>query len=250
MMRAKTSRAHVFFVHELELTVTAYVTDMQWSPCGTWLVLCGEGGCIKTWRLGDSTFKTLDWSHVTHDHGYNMIVTQTVPCSQFECLSWNATGSKIALGSESGEVIVVCFNGRSGLVDTVLKHKLTKVSAMHWCGLNLAGDHLGSSSEQTQDQNLSVYFKNGDISLVKFPQLKGKHSPSVISRQTQVCNGCSTWNSTSTLWAILGYDQGDVAKPVAQVLNCKAECVMVLRQAFPAQQVCKLSCVCIIFTFL
>ena len=92
-----TSRAKTLD-YKLDIKTSILVTDMQWSPCGYYLLLCGREGHVQSFSTVNRI--NLFSIQVETTRSDNMKVELT-------CCAWNRPGTRVALGTENGEVVII-----------------------------------------------------------------------------------------------------------------------------------------------
>lgn len=210
------NRANVL-AYELDIKTSLLVTDMQWSPCGYYLFLCGREGHVQL-------FSAIN--------GMNLFSIQVEATNsnnkkaQFTRCSWNKPGTRVALGTENGEVVIIdpSDNGRS--ISTISMHKGIPVESLEWYGpITTCKKRTGVSYET---QSLSAYLRNGDVML-----FKSLVSPDVNCSRTNVIDGLAVWNSSCTLLAVVGYKKPNRC-PIVRFLNSDGYILFTLKGGFPS----------------
>ena len=210
------NRANVL-AYELDIKTSLLVTDMQWSPCGYYLFLCGREGHVQS-------FSTIN--------GINLFSIQVEATNsdnkkaEFTCCAWNRPATRVALGTENGEVVIIdpSDNGRS--ISTISMHKGIPVQSLEWYGpITTCKKRSGGLY---QSQSLSAYLKNGDVMLFK----SLTHADVNCSR-TLVVDGAAVWNSSSSLLAVIGYKKTNRC-PIARFLNNQGYILFTLLNGLPS----------------
>ena len=209
------NRANVL-AYELSIKTSLLFTDIQWSPCGYYIFLCGREGHVQS------------FSTVT---GLNLFSIQVEATrsgnkkAEFTCCAWNRPGTRVALGTENGEVVIIdpSDNGRS--VSTICMHKGISVQSLEWYGPVTMCKRNGVPYES---QCLSAYLKNGDVMF--FESLF--HSD-VHCNKTGVVDGTAVWNSGFSLMAVIGYKKSN-RRPIAKFLNNRGYAVFTLKDGLPS----------------
>jgi WD40 repeat protein len=210
------NRANVL-AYELDIKTSLLVTDMQWSPCGYYLFLCGREGHVQS-------FSSIN--------GLNLFSIQVEATNsnnkkaEFTCCAWNQPATRVALGTENGEVVIIdpSDNGRS--ISTICMHKGIPVQSLEWYGPVITCKKRGGVPYKSQ--YLSAYLKNGDVML--FESLF--HSD-VNCNRTGVVDGAAVWNSSFSLMAVIGYKKSNRC-PIAKFLNNQGYVIFTLRDGLPS----------------
>ena len=165
---------------------------MQWSKCGYYIGICGEEGHIQV-------FSGLN--------GVNIFAVQVIAATvfsfqaQFLCLSWNKQGTRIALGTERGEVMDVdpAVNGQ--FISTMMVRENTPVLHIQYFGpIQEVEINTPDGVKQLSTQSLSLYLADGEVAI--FPNLTTTHCMCV---HTRIINGQAAWNVAETVLTIVGY---------------------------------------------
>ena len=209
------NRANVL-AYELDIKTSLLVTDMQWSPCGFYLLLCGREGHVQS-------FSTIN--------GLNLFSIQVEATNsnnrkaEFTSCSWNKPGTQVALGTENAEVVIIdpSDNGRS--VSTISIHKGVPVQSLEWFGPVITCTKQSGATYKSQ--SLSAYLKNGDVML-----FKSLTHPDVKCSKTMVVDGVAVWNSSSTLLAVIGYKKTNRC-PTIRFLNNQGYVLFTVTDGLP-----------------
>ena len=209
------NRANVL-AYELDIKTSLLVTDMQWSPCGYYLFLCGREGHVQL------------FSSINGMNLFSIQVEATNSNSkkaEFTCCSWNKPATRVALGTENGEVVVIdpSDNGRS--ISTISMLKGITVQSLEWYGPITTCKRRNGVNYETQ--SLSAYLKNGDVML-----FKSLVHPDVHCSRTMVVDGLAVWNSSSTILAVVGYKKTNRC-PIVRFLNNKGYILFTLKDGLP-----------------
>lgn len=199
------SRAHVL-AYEFQINTAVLVTDMHWSPCGYFIIACGKGGHIMA------------FSSVT---GMNLFSVQIEATScrsnkaKLTCCSWNKPGTRVALGTSNGEVIVLDPEDSGNSITTITIHQGVPVQSLQWHGP--VRKYRKQNGSSYLSQSFSVYLRNGDCILF---QSVSCHE--CVYSKTGIADGKASWNSDDTLLAVVGYRRGvRRSAPIARFLNHK-----------------------------
>ena len=185
------NRANVLAM-DFEFTTKILIRDLQWSSCGYYIAMCGEEGNLQV-------FSGLN--------GTNIFAIQLVAPlhfssqAQFSCCSWNSSGTRIALGTERGEVVDVDTTNDGQTVLTIGVRDGVPVLSTHYFGPVKEITKHTSSGEAVAvpTQSLSVYLTSGETRI--FPTISSGQS---ICVQTSIVNGTSAWNSSGDLMVVVG----------------------------------------------
>ena len=213
------NRANIL-AYDLEIKTSLLVTDMQWSPCGYYLLLCGREGHVQS-------FSAIN--------GLNLFSIQVEATNsnskkaEFTCCSWNRPGTRVALGTENGEVVVIdpSDNGRS--ISTISMHKGIPVLSLEWYGD--VSTCMKRSGVTYETQSLSAYLKNGDVML-----FKSLDHPDVNFSRTSVVDGRAVWNSSSTVLAVVGYKK-TVRSSMVRFLNDQGYILFTVSDGLPTADI-------------
>ena len=191
-------------VSDFQISVPFTVTDMQWSPCGYYLFICGRDGHIQM------------YSGVSGLNLFTLQVQAISPLSSkpsFTCCAWNLPRTRIALGARSGEIIMLSPQDNGAYLSTMAIRRGVPLQSIQWYGpVDLCQTREGASYES---QSLFALLKNGNV--VLFDNLSG---PGYITTETGVCSGFASWNSANTLLAVVGY-KSDLSSPLVRFLNSR-----------------------------
>ena len=146
--------------------------------------------------------------------------------AEFTSCSWNKPSTRVTVGTENGEVMVInpSDNGRS--ISTISLHKGIPVLSLEWYGPVITSMKRGGLSYKSQ--NLSIYLKNGDVML--FSSLV--HADVNCSR-TMVVDGAASWNSSFSLLAVVGYNKTTQC-PMVRFLDSQGYILFTLSNGLPS----------------
>lgn len=157
------------FASDFTFTVVTPITDIQWSPCGMYIALCGDEGQLQVVSGNDGS--TVFAIHAVSTSLYGRY-------AEFNCLSWNVDSTRIVLGTSRGEVIEVDPNQNGRFLSMMTMHENTPVCKVDYFGRveyfkvqpernqergvdNIAGDDDGWLA----CQGLSVYMEDGEVAI-------------------------------------------------------------------------------------
>ena len=211
------NRANVLAL-ESSLSTTMVVTDMQWSSCGFYVVICGEEGYIQI--LSGMNGQRLFVTQVVAPHRFS---TQ----AEFTCCTWNKSNTQIALGTRRGEVFGIDPNEEGHFIFTTLDREGVAVQSLHFFGpVHEIPMNTRNGEKMTATQSLSLYLSNGDI--VFFPTLISKFCACV---KTQLIKGIAQWNSEDTLLAVVGHREEAHQVLGARFLDAHGDILLTVNQA-------------------
>ena len=206
--------------YRLDIKTSILVTDMQWSPCGYYLFLCGREGYIQSFSVinGINLFSI------------QIETTRSGNKAEFTCCVWNRPGTRVALGTENGEVVIIDPRGDVQLISivsvSVSMYKGISVQGLEWYGpITMC---KGRNGVLCESQYLSAYQKNGDV--VLFEPL---FDPEFKCNRTGVVDGAAVWNSRFSLMAVIGYEESNQC-PIAKFLNSTGHTAFRLRDGLPS----------------
>ena len=210
------NRANVL-AFELDIKTSLLITDMQWSPCGYYLFLCGRQGHIQSF----STVSGINFFSIQVEaaNGSNKK-------AEFTCCAWNQPSTNVALGTEDGEVVIIDPSDRGRSITTMCMHKEIPVQSLEWYGP--VTTHTKRSGVSYKSQSLSAYLKNGDVILFESPI-----DLEVNCNRTGVQDGAAVWNSSHSLLAVIGYKKTN-RRPIAKFLNNRGYVLFKLTDGLPA----------------
>ena len=203
--------------YNLDIKISILVTDMQWSPCGYYLFLCGREGHVQSFStVNKINFFSIQVETTRNDNKK----------AEFTCCACNRPGTRVAIGTENGEVVIInpSDNGRS--ISTIPLSKSFSVQSLEWYGP--VTKCKKRNGVLYASQYLSVYQKNGDV--VLFESLF--HS-NVKCIRTGVVDGAAVWNSKFSLMAVIGYEESN-RRPIVKFLNSRGDAVFTLRDGLPS----------------
>ena len=222
------NRANVL-AYEFQITTQLIVADFQWSPCGYYSLLCGKEGQIQL------------FSGVNGTSFFSVQIESTSEPNlkaEFVCCAWNSPATRVALGTENGEIIIVNPEEGGNSVSTVtLGKKGAAIQSLAWYGPIIT--IRKATGDKYKSQGLSVYLRNGDIVL-----FKSITCPECLRSKTGVVDGVAAWNKDQTLWAIVGYKKNSSAAstPIARFVNREGYILFSLSEGLPMvprTQVCR-----------
>ncbi len=155
---------------DFELTTTTPVSDIQWSPCGTYIALCGEEGQLQviTGLNGGTVFAL---------HAFSTTAYSTY--AEFTSLSWNRSSTRIALGTRKGEVIEVDPHQNGQFLTMMTMHRNVSVRQVEYfsssnCFKAMADQSNGGQRDRdNKSQSLSLYMEDGEVAI--FPTVSETH---------------------------------------------------------------------------
>lgn len=214
------NRANVLAV-DFEFITTVLVRDMQWSCCGYYIAICGEEGHLQV-------FSGLN--------GANIFAIQLVAAlrfssqAQFSCCSWNSSGTRIALGTERGEVVDVDTTDDGQTVLTIGVRDGVPVLSTHYFGPAKEITKHTSSREAVAvpTQSLSVYLSSGEVRI--FPTICSGQS---ICVQTRVVNGTSAWNGNGELMVVVGQRSQGSMSTIARFIDSNGNILLTVDNLLP-----------------
>ncbi len=215
------SRANVL-AREYQIYTSVVVTDMQWSHCGYYLFVCGEDGHM------------LLFSGINGLNLFSLQIQGVSPLTanaQFTTSSWNEPSTRVALGTQNGEVILLNPNSNGQTISTMTLKQGVPVQTIQWYGPVVDCTHRSQHSRPRsyKSQSLSALLKNGDV--VFFKSTSSRHC---LCCKTAVHNGYAKWNSSCTLLSILGYHD-DLCTPIVRFVNAKGYVVFTITEGLPQQ---------------
>ena len=203
---------------EFQISTAVSVTDMQWSPCGYYLILCGKEGHVQMISgINGITFFSIQVEATLHHSGK----------TQFTCCTWNKPGSRVALGTEAGEVVLMDPNSNGRSISTVILRRDVPIQSLGWFGP--ITDCTTRSGELYQSQSLSAYHNSGSVLF-----LTNVSNPRCFCSETGVHNGKMAWNSSETLLAVVGFRE-DHLTAVTRFLDSRGIAIFTLCDAIPSQ---------------
>ena len=211
------NRAHVL-AYEFQIKPAVVISDIQWSPCGSYLVACARSGHILL--LSSDTGMSLD-----------TISVESTAChlkrANFTCCSWNQPGTRIAFGTCNGEVVFLDPTTRRITTRTV--NFGVPVQYIEWYGPEVQCRRQNGSSYPSQ--GLSVYLKNGDF--VLYPRTDSRECSYC---KTKIVNGLLAWSSDKSALVVIGSSRRFL--PVARFLNHKGQETFKVSEDLPKFMVC------------
>ncbi len=135
------NRANIL-AYKLQINTAVPITDIQWSPCGYYLVACARKGHI------------LSYSTVTGMTLFSVQIEATASSlskkARFTSCSWNQPGTRIAFGTSHGKVIAVSLADSGNTVTTMTINQGVPVQTVHWHGPVLQCQNEDSLSYPSQ----------------------------------------------------------------------------------------------------
>ena len=173
-IRGWKNRSKVFAL-DFQCTVVQPVSDIQWSPCGTYIALCGEEGQVQVMSGHDGA--VIFAINAVSTTGYGAY-------AEFTSLSWNSTSTRIALGTGKGEVIEVDPHNNGRFLSMMSMHENVPVRQVDYFGslqYFFHPDAAGRPASVVVDgqeswvasQSLSLYMEDGEVAI--FPLIAETH---------------------------------------------------------------------------
>ena len=189
------NRANVL-AYQFKVKTGVIVADMQWSPCGYYIAICGNDGHIQM---------------LSAVNGMALFAVQVEAANHrarpdFTCCAWNEPGTRVALGTSNGEILLLNPADNGSNISTISLRGGLSVLSIEWYGEVKTCHETDGTSYKSQ--SLSVYLNNGDVILFKAVA----HTECVCSK-TRTVDGIALWNSTHTLLAVVGYKKGATGSP-------------------------------------
>lgn len=183
-----SNRANIL-AFEFQMSSAVLITDMQWSPCGYYIIACAKNGHI------------MSYSAVTGMNLFSVQIEATschINKAKLTCCSWNKPGTRVAFGTSNGEVILLnpADNGRSLMTITISQG--VPIQKVAWYGPIMPcqqGNHPPYRS-----QGFFTYLRNGDCVFFQTPGCS-----ECVYNKTGVLNGRAMWNSDESILAVIGY---------------------------------------------
>ena len=150
-------------------------------------------------------------------NGYNLFSLQVQAISPlgtkptFTSCAWNQPGTRIALGTHSGDIVLIDPGDGGGSLSSLTICRGVPMQSIQWYGP--VAPCRTRDGGTYQSQSLSGLLKNGNV--VLFESLS---NPAYITTKTGVCDGFAAWNSSNTLLAVVGY-KSDLSSPVVRFVN-------------------------------
>ena len=216
------NRANIFAT-EFQVNTPVNVTDMQWSCCGYYIVICGKEGHIQM------------ISGINGLSFFSIQVEAISPLSAratFNCSAWNEPGTRVAFGTQSGEVVLLDPSDNGSSLSTTTIKKNVAVRSIQWYGPVV---NCETRSGKYKSQGLSAYLRNGDVIF-----FKTMSDPHCVYSQAGVYDGLAAWNSSYTLLALVGYAK-DLSCPLIRFLNTEGHVIFSIHNALSqlsSKQVC------------
>ena len=142
---------------DFDFTTSVLVRDMQWSPCGLYIAICGEEGELQVFSglNGISIFAiqvVSSTQHSTH--------------AEFTCLTWNKVSTRLALGTAKGELIDTDPTQNGQFISIMMMHEHVPVCHAQYFGPT---EEVHLHNEQAASQSLSLYMEDGEVAI--FPTI-------------------------------------------------------------------------------
>lgn len=213
------NRAKVFAL-EYSIATNIVVTDLQWSDCGYFLVVCGVDGHVQIFS-GLNGQKLYSTQVISPNHpNYKPLFTSC---------TWNKSSTQIALGTDKGEVFGIDPHEAGHIIFTTVEQEGIAVQNLNFFGpthdIPMAtryGERIVST------QSLSLYLSNGDV--VFFPTLISQYCTCV---QTELVRGIARWNTEETVLAVVGY-RADLHNSIAaRFIDPQGEILITVNDAIP-----------------
>ena len=202
---------------DFEITTNSLVTDMQWSPCGYNVIICGKEGHIQLFSgLSGVVFFSIQLCAPR---------LQDFRATLSSC-AWNRLGNQVALATEKGEVMLLDPTSNGQLLSTLTLREGVAVGDIEWFG-----PPRSCQTKHEKDyhwQKLTAYLKNGEV--VFFSDYS---PPTCVSTKTSIIDGRAKWSSNSKILAVVGHSATS-STPLVQLLNTKGDVTATVHQALPA----------------
>ena len=168
------------------ITFQQKVRDMQWSPCGSYIAVCGD----KIEILSGHDLQRL---HVSSADQY--FDEYAMSCA------WNDCSTQLAIGSSHGRVLVIDPN--YDINHALMFLKDSSINNLQYFG---TVQEIQVTSRQGQNifvesQALSAYFSTGDVIF----DLRVRLCYCTTRVQTDLIKGMAKWNADKTMLAVVGY---------------------------------------------
>lgn len=211
------NRANILaYLQQVKTPLT--VTDMQWSPCGYYIIVCGKEGNVQMFSgINMVSLMSLQLEATTQ--------FSTLQRPNFTTCAWNQTISRIALGTQTGEIVLLDPSNIHTSISSVSIKKDISVQSIQWYGP--VAKCFTRDGGSYNSQSLSAYLENGTVVLIK-----SVSSPHCVYSQTGVHNGVMAWNSSNTLLAVVGYSRED-STPLIRFVNQCGRTMFTLYNALP-----------------
>ena len=163
------NRSNIYAL-DFEFTTVIPVSDIQWSPCGTYIAICGEEGQLQIIAGHNGT--TIFAIHAISTSSYGTY-------AEFTSLSWSASSTRIALGTRKGEVIEVDPHQNGQFLSMMTMHenvpvrKVEYFSSPHCFKETINPDNYSRHKENDSTQSLSLYMDDGEVAI--FPTASETH---------------------------------------------------------------------------
>ena len=209
------NRANILaYFHQIRTPLT--VTDMQWSPCGYYLLICGKHGNIQMFSsVNGMTLLSLQLQ----------TPSRFSTTAHFTCCMWNQPTTRVALGTKTGELVLLNPDNGGSSVSSVSIKKGIPIHSIQWYGPVRKCTTSGGADYNSQ--SLSAYLRNGIIVL-----FRSVSSPKCVYSETDVLDGILAWNSSNTMLAVVGYSKQD-SSPLICFINQQGYTIFTLHNALP-----------------
>ena len=189
-MKIWKSRANVLAINN-ELTTTVAIKDIQWSSCGHYIAICGEDGHLQLYSgfSGANVFSVQVLNSSQWSNSY----------AQFTSISWDSNGTRLAVGTERGEVMDVDTDRYGQFIKTTIIRQEVPVIYVKYYGA-VQEFEVQRGGVKSYVQSLSAYLANGEVAI--FQNLASNRCSCIY---TGITNGQAQWNSNESLLAIVGY---------------------------------------------
>ena len=145
--------------------------------------------------------------------------------AHFTCCMWNQPATRVALGTKTGELVLLDPNNGGSSISSVSIKKGIPIHSIQWYG-PVRKCHTSGGAEY-DSQSLSAYLRNGIIVL-----FRSVNSPKCIYSETDVLDGILAWNSSNTMLAVVGYSKQD-SSPLICFVNQQGYTIFTLHNALP-----------------
>ena len=198
------------------------VTDLQWSPCGSYLITCAESGNIALYSSSTGT----------------IVFSMYVGCSyslvkraKFTCCSWNQPGTRIAFGTYNAKVVFLDPVSRAFTINGI--DDSLPVQCIDWYRPTMQCRGKDDTVSPVLCQCVSVYLRNGTVVFNQIPDRD------VRICTTGIVDGGAAWSSNKSVFVVIGRkDLSCVFLPVAYFFNCEGDVIFTISQDLPQFEVC------------
>ena len=191
-----------------DITIEQTVCDMQWSPCGYFIAVCGEHCYIQ--MLSGTNYQIL---HVGDIDSFQY----SEPLVDFMSCAWNDCSTQLALGTSTGEVVVVNPNDDVHCSSTLIGKDDDVIKSLNFFG---PVQEIQVSSRQgpkifIDSQALSVYLNNGEVIF----NLRIQINCYSVRIQTHLVDGMAERSTDGTTLAVIGYQSNSPRILAARFLD-------------------------------